>query len=311
MGKSTLLLQVAGGVALAQGGVLYATGEESAGQIRRRAARLGLASGPACHEAPRRGPTEGAPCASSTAIACLARTSTRPARSWWPGWNWTGWPGRRRRSSPLLPALRLTSARPGLAGHRCAAGRPGGFLSALARGTYFGHVTEHVALELSALAGREVAFGRTVWAGAEGRYDVIMECPQDEPPAVPQDLLTLAMWVVTETSPSARRRCGTPSNRSPGMAAGLLGRAPPPWPRRLASAVSRSGGPEPQPAPPRLRLPPLHCCGRPSPSRPRRRDRPPTRSGQGTAATGVPPAGVVARSKAGAAAALGTLRGPW
>ncbi|MEO8273422.1 MAG: DNA repair protein RadA [Chloroflexota bacterium] len=46
VGKSTLLLQVAGGVAAA-GGVLYATGEESAGQIRLRAARLGLGSGPA------------------------------------------------------------------------------------------------------------------------------------------------------------------------------------------------------------------------------------------------------------------------
>jgi cyanophycin synthetase len=95
---------------------------------------------------------------------------------------------------------RLTSALPGLAGHHCAAGRPGGFLDALARGTYFGHVTEHVALELSALAGREVHFGRTVWAGAEGRYDVIMECPGDEPASsgVPRDLLTLAIRVVTE-----------------------------------------------------------------------------------------------------------------
>jgi cyanophycin synthetase len=98
-------------------------------------------------------------------------------------------------------AGRLTGALPGLAGHHCAAGRPGGFLDALARGTYFGHVTEHVALELSALAGREVHFGRTVWAGAEGRYDVIMECPRDEPASsgVPRDLLTLAIWVVTET----------------------------------------------------------------------------------------------------------------
>ncbi len=97
-------------------------------------------------------------------------------------------------------ARRLTDALPGLTGHHCAAGRPGGFLDALARGTYFGHVTEHVALELSALAGREVAFGRTVWAGAEGRYDVIMECPQDEPSSssVPRDLVTLAIWVVTE-----------------------------------------------------------------------------------------------------------------
>ncbi len=47
VGKSTLLLQVAGGVATAAGGVLYATGEESTGQVRLRAARLGLGSGPA------------------------------------------------------------------------------------------------------------------------------------------------------------------------------------------------------------------------------------------------------------------------
>src|SRR5688500_16379063 len=47
VGKSTLLLQVAGGVASASAGVLYATGEESAGQVRMRAARLGLGSGPA------------------------------------------------------------------------------------------------------------------------------------------------------------------------------------------------------------------------------------------------------------------------
>lgn len=47
VGKSTLLLQVAGGVATGSAGVLYATGEESAGQVRMRAARLGLGAGPA------------------------------------------------------------------------------------------------------------------------------------------------------------------------------------------------------------------------------------------------------------------------
>lgn len=97
-------------------------------------------------------------------------------------------------------AERLTAALPGLAGHHCAAGRPGGFLEAMARGTYFGHVTEHVALELSALADRAVYFGRTVWAGADGRYDVIMECPRDEPDdsPVPRDLLTTAIQLVTD-----------------------------------------------------------------------------------------------------------------
>jgi DNA repair protein RadA/Sms len=46
VGKSTLLLQVARGTAAANGGVLYATGEESTAQIRLRAARLGLGTGP-------------------------------------------------------------------------------------------------------------------------------------------------------------------------------------------------------------------------------------------------------------------------
>jgi cyanophycin synthetase len=95
-------------------------------------------------------------------------------------------------------AERLAAALPGLAEHHCAAGRPGGFTEKMARGTYFGHVTEHVALELSGLAGRDVHLGRTIWAGADGRYDIMMECPRDEPAqsAVPRDLLTLAMGTV-------------------------------------------------------------------------------------------------------------------
>ena len=48
IGKSTLLLQAAAGIAGADGRtVLYATGEESAAQVRLRAARLGLLEGPA------------------------------------------------------------------------------------------------------------------------------------------------------------------------------------------------------------------------------------------------------------------------
>jgi DNA repair protein RadA/Sms len=50
IGKSTLLLQAAAGVAAGASGssrVLYATGEESASQVRLRAARLGLLDGPA------------------------------------------------------------------------------------------------------------------------------------------------------------------------------------------------------------------------------------------------------------------------
>ncbi len=51
IGKSTLLLQAAAGVAArvgpSGGHVLYATGEESSGQVRLRASRLGLLDGPA------------------------------------------------------------------------------------------------------------------------------------------------------------------------------------------------------------------------------------------------------------------------
>lgn len=97
-------------------------------------------------------------------------------------------------------AERLTALLPGLAGHHCAAGRPGGLLDAMARGTYFGHVTEHLTLELSGLAGREVFFGRTVRAGAPGCYDVILECPRDEAPetSVAEELVGLAVHAVTE-----------------------------------------------------------------------------------------------------------------
>jgi cyanophycin synthetase len=97
-------------------------------------------------------------------------------------------------------AERLVPLLPGLAEHHCSAGRPGGLLEAMARGTYFGHVTEHVTLELSSMIGREVFFGRTVWAGAPGRYDVILECPRDEPPEVSVigDLIELALRTVTE-----------------------------------------------------------------------------------------------------------------
>ncbi|WP_250009388.1 cyanophycin synthetase [Actinoplanes sp. M2I2] len=93
---------------------------------------------------------------------------------------------------------RLLRTLPGLAEHHCAAGAPGGFVSRLRGGTYFGHVTEHVCLELSQVIGRDVSFGRTVSAGEPGRYDLILECPVDESPTsrVPRDLLEAAVELV-------------------------------------------------------------------------------------------------------------------
>lgn len=93
---------------------------------------------------------------------------------------------------------RLLRTLPGLTEHHCAAGAPGGFVSRLRGGTYFGHVTEHVCLELSQLIGRDVSFGRTVSAGETGLYDVILECPVDESPdsRVPGELLEAAIDLV-------------------------------------------------------------------------------------------------------------------
>src|SRR3712207_3604451 len=89
---------------------------------------------------------------------------------------------------------RLLRILPGLTDHHCAAGAPGGFVSRLRGGTYFGHVTEHACIELSQLIGRDVSFGRTVSAGEPGLYDLVMECPVDEAPdsTLPGELLDVA-----------------------------------------------------------------------------------------------------------------------
>src|SRR3982751_4856764 len=94
---------------------------------------------------------------------------------------------------------RLLRALPGLAEHHCAAGTPGGFVSRMRGGTYFGHVTEHVTLELSQLIGRDVSFGRTLAADEPGLYDLVIECPLDESPdsTLPGELLEAAAELVT------------------------------------------------------------------------------------------------------------------
>ncbi len=72
-------------------------------------------------------------------------------------------------------ADRLLARLPGLREHHCAKGAPGGFVERLYGGTYLGHTVEHVAIELQCLAGSEVRYGKTLYAGAPGRYDMIIE----------------------------------------------------------------------------------------------------------------------------------------
>ena len=50
---------------------------------------------------------------------------------------------------------------PTLEDHACSLGRRGGFVTRLHDGTWLGHVTEHVALELQSLAGTESHAGKT------------------------------------------------------------------------------------------------------------------------------------------------------
>ena len=56
---------------------------------------------------------------------------------------------------------RLLEWLPSLEQHECSRGHVGGFVERLHEGTYMGHITEHVMLELQTLAGGEVRFGRT------------------------------------------------------------------------------------------------------------------------------------------------------
>jgi cyanophycin synthetase len=69
---------------------------------------------------------------------------------------------------------RLITLLPSLREHRCSKGQPGGFLEQLMSGTYFGHVVEHVALELSEMAGVPVYFGKTLSTDEPGICNVVV-----------------------------------------------------------------------------------------------------------------------------------------
>lgn len=68
----------------------------------------------------------------------------------------------------------LLKTLPGLAEHSCS-GRHGGFVTRLEKGTYFGHIVEHVILELQMLLGFNKSFGKTRYAGKPGCYQVVFE----------------------------------------------------------------------------------------------------------------------------------------
>ena len=69
----------------------------------------------------------------------------------------------------------LVGLLPSLEDHACSLGRRGGFVTRLRDGTWTGHISEHIALELQNLAGTDVRHGKTRSTGEHGRYNVIYE----------------------------------------------------------------------------------------------------------------------------------------
>src|SRR5690606_20476333 len=68
---------------------------------------------------------------------------------------------------------RIEALIPSLATHRCSEGVPGGLFMRIERGTWMGHVIEHIALEIQSLAGMETGYGRTRETKTPGTYNVV------------------------------------------------------------------------------------------------------------------------------------------
>jgi cyanophycin synthetase len=68
---------------------------------------------------------------------------------------------------------RLKNMFPTMYSHRCSEGVEGGFFMRVEKGTWMGHVIEHIALEIQTLAGMDVGFGRTRSYGEPGVYNVV------------------------------------------------------------------------------------------------------------------------------------------
>ncbi len=90
--------------------------------------------------------------------------------------------GLEKKPSDTIPgfAARVQKILPSLIEHRCSLGHRGGFFERLDRGTWAGHIVEHVALELQCLAQMEVGFGKTYSTDESGIYNVIYRYRDEE-----------------------------------------------------------------------------------------------------------------------------------
>ncbi|HEY2837518.1 MAG TPA: cyanophycin synthetase, partial [Pirellulales bacterium] len=84
--------------------------------------------------------------------------------------------------SDSLPGFndRLMAWLPSMIEHRCSVGERGGFFERLRRGTWLGHILEHVTLELQSLAGSPVGYGKARETAEEGVYKVVVRYKQEE-----------------------------------------------------------------------------------------------------------------------------------
>jgi len=74
---------------------------------------------------------------------------------------------------------RLEAMFPTMIEHRCSEGVRGGFFMRIERGTWMGHVIEHIALEIQTLAGMETGFGRTRETKTPGVYNVVFSYTEE------------------------------------------------------------------------------------------------------------------------------------
>jgi cyanophycin synthetase len=74
---------------------------------------------------------------------------------------------------------RIEAMFPTMIEHRCSEGVRGGFFIRIERGTWMGHVIEHIALEIQTLAGMETGFGRTRETKTPGIYNVVFSYTEE------------------------------------------------------------------------------------------------------------------------------------
>ena len=74
---------------------------------------------------------------------------------------------------------RIEAMFPSMIEHRCSEGCRGGFFMRVDKGTWMGHVIEHIALEIQTLAGMDTGFGRTRETKTPGVYNVVFSYTEE------------------------------------------------------------------------------------------------------------------------------------